>query len=201
MQTVITFLVDTHSLPAPGTFERPAWTNHFPTVVSRDGGAPIHYNSEDTVRASVGDRIIIAFQDAAMGLYVELAPVMFLAHRWGADANSLKVLTPGDLADSNPDKPLDKPRFDVNHVGLPKMQYVGSETDWQQVQPNDNLSWKDGVKISENTSVSTATLYGPYVTFNFQDEPGILEYGLSFSVSKDGKTMGYYYFDPCIQVA
>jgi hypothetical protein len=201
MATTITFLVDTHALPAPGTFKNPAWTQHFPTIVSQNGGAPVQYTSDQTVRAGKGDQIDIALVDASLGPAVVLAPVMLLAHAWGSDPNNLPALKPSDLADSNPKKPIDKPRFDVNHAGMPKMQYAGSESNWQQVQQSDHLSWSDGAKITEDVSASSDTVYGPYVTFTFQGYPGILEYGVEFSVSTDGKTVGYYYFDPRIQVA
>ena len=201
MRTAITFLVNIHQLPEPGTFEYPAWTQHFPTVVSQDGGSPVQCTSDQTVRAGKGDQIIISFMDASLGPSAELAPVLLLAHTWGADANHVQTLRPADLADDNPNKPIDKPRFDVNHAGVARMQYKGDVADWQQVQQASHLWWPDGAVISQDTAVTTDTVYGPYVTFNFQGMAGILEYGIAFAVSKDGKTIGYYYFDPKIQVA
>ncbi|HSN99950.1 MAG TPA: hypothetical protein VLS89_16760 [Candidatus Nanopelagicales bacterium] len=194
MYTSIVFVIDTHSLPNPGTYQQPAWTQHFPQTVTRDGGAPTKYEPGQVVRAGLSDRVDISFIDTSLGLAVEIAPVLLLAHAWNQ-----KVLTPADLASSNPNKPIDMPRFDVTRRGAPKMQYAGDETGWGQVQGADHLYWSDGAKIGQNVAVSVDNLYGPYATFNLQGIPGVLEYGVGFAVSKDGKNIGYYYFDPQIQ--
>lgn len=199
MLTQIVFLVDTHSLPSPGTYKQPAVIGHFPQVVTRDNGAPQTYDPGATVRAGKSDRVIISLTDASLGLQVELAPVLLLAHSWAPTNGNKETLTPGDLASSNPDKPIDMPRFDVTRVELPKMRYVGDETNWVQVQPTDHLYWSDGTRIGQDVAVSVDTLYGPNVTFNFQGIAGVLEYGVGFAVSKDGVTIGYYYFDPMLQ--
>jgi hypothetical protein len=194
MYTQIVFVIDTHSLPTAGTYQQPAWTQHFPQTVTRDGGAPTTYEPGTTVRAGLSDRVDISFLDASLGLQVEIAPVLLLAHTWNGTA-----LTPAALASSNPNKPIDAPRFDVTRRGAPKMQYAGDETGWGQVQASDHLSWSDGAKIGQNVAVSVDNLYGPYMTFNLQGIPGTLEYGVGFAVSRDGQVVGYYYFDPTIQ--
>lgn len=201
MLTSIVFVVDTTKLPAPGTYQQPAWTEHYPMSVSHDGGGAVTYAPSTVIRAGLADRVDLSLVDASLGYRVALAPTLILAHTWTQAGQAPMTLTPSDLADSNANKPIDQPRFDVNHPGVPKMSYAGEETGWQQVQSSDHLYWPDGAKISQPTAVTLDMLYGPYATFNFQGLPGLLEFGLGFSVSKDGKTIGYYYFDPQIQAA
>lgn len=201
MLTTIAFIVDTTKLPAPGTYQQPAWTDHYPMAVSHDNNGATTYPPGTTIRASMNDRVDLSLVDASLGFKVSLAPTLILAHTWAQVGQDAVTLDPADLSDDNPNKPIDKPRFDVNHPGVPKMRYSGDETGWTQVQPADHLYWPAGAKISQNTAVSLEMLYGPYATFNFQGLPGLLQFGLGFSVSKDGRTIGYYYFDPQIQAA
>lgn len=194
MYTSINFIVDTSRLPAAGTFERPAFTHHFEMSVDRDMAGAHTVSAGGIVRVGSSDRVDLALVDRSLGLRVELAPVLLLAHMWNGD-----VLTPKDMADSNPEKPIDKPRYDVRHNDVPKMQYKGSETGWQQVSSDNHLWWSNGAKIAQDVSVTRADLYRPYVTFNFQGLVGLFQYGIEFAVSKNGETIGYYYFDPQIQ--
>lgn len=201
MYTSIAFIVDTTRLPAPGTYQKPAWTTHFPMSVTQDTGGATTYQPGTIIRVGMNDRVDLSFVDASLGLKVALAPTLILAHTWQQVGQEAVTLKPSDLADDNPNKPIDKPRFDLTHPGVPKMRYSGDETGWTQVQKTDQLYWPDGAKISQSTTASLDILYGPYATFNLQGWPGVLTFGVGFSVSKDGKTVGYYYFDPQIQAA
>ncbi len=193
----IDYRVDTSTLGIGGTFDQPSGTPSYPKARVYQDHHPIANAPQDAnipVNAPRNSRVVITVSDLKGRPNVQMAPVRLLAGRWNHE-----VITVDQMLDAST-KPIDEPQFDVNHDWFYSLSYVPGSPAWEQTDQPPFTHFMHGVEIGNATSVDPNAAFGPFVTFNAQSIPGLLWYGLEFSVLEGDVDFGYYWFDPYIRI-
>lgn len=208
MRTQIIFTVDISTLPSTGgSFDNPVAVAHPVMLVSQNNGPSTSHDGDYPVPVSQEEQIQIWLEDLGRRQNIIIAPVRFIAHSW-KDGAQVKTFVTGEPTDSDTqinilgeNKPLDLPAFMERHADAYGFDYAATQPQWADDNAPFTSYWKDGgVLAGQDGTPSTPRIYNPYVTFDIADSIGLLNYGLEFVVYNSGKSMGYFWFDPYINV-
>ncbi|WPB82231.1 hypothetical protein KYC5002_24330 [Archangium violaceum] len=187
MATIV-FLIDSSKLPKGGSsINAPVAVDHPPFVLNGTPQAP-----EYQVPIKGKENVLIYTEDANHSQTVKLAPCGIIAHTFKGEN-----LTPAIMKDPA-SRPIDIPNFDMDPGPSPDfIQYLANDNPQWTTSPSTWPYWANNPFISDDVQASITRTYVPYATFNGSSlVSGTLQYGLVFALTKDGKSVEYFYFDP-----
>lgn len=188
----ITFLVDTTKLQKGGSsINNPTPADHPPFILN---GTP--QGADYQVPLKAGENVRIYMEDANHGQNVKLAPCGIIAHTFKGEA-----LSPSIMKDPKA-RPIDVPNFDLDMGPSPDfIQYLSNDNPQWTTSPGNWQYWANNPYISDDVQASLVPTFVPYTTFNGSNiVSGLLQYGLVFAITRDGKTVEYFYFDPYLNI-
>lgn len=210
MATQIIFTVDLDSFVAEGgSFDQPSAVGHPKMLVSKDKATSTSHDGDYHVPVQVEEQVQVWLEDVSRRPSVIIAPVRFIAHSWQGEDGVIKTFvtgTPSDPATQinvlGNDTPLALPSFMEEHAEAYGFDY---DTDTQPKWSDDTEPfleyWKSGGVMAGKDGVpKSPRIHTPYVTLAIGDSVGLLNYGVEFAVYVNGKSKGYFWFDPYINV-
>ncbi|KFA93870.1 hypothetical protein [Archangium violaceum] len=187
----ITFLIDSTKLPKGGSsISAPVAVGHPPFILN---GSP--QNPEYQVPVKGGEKVLIYTEEANHSQTVKIAPCGIIAHTFKGES-----LNPSTMKDPA-QRPIDVPNFDMDPGPSPDfIQYLAEDPQWAQ-SPGNWPYWANNPYISDDVQASVTRTYVPYVTFNGSSlVSGLFQYGLVYALTRDGKSVEYFYFDPFLNI-
>ncbi|MDC0710384.1 hypothetical protein POL68_18045 [Stigmatella sp. ncwal1] len=192
MTTNITFLIDSNTLPKGGaSVNNAVAVAHPPFLLNGKLSDP-----ETKVPIARGERVVIYTQEKNHLPTVKVAPNGVIAHSFQGDP-----LTVAIMKDSSK-RPIDIPNFDMDPGPTPDfIAYLDNNTQWGPT-PSSWTNWANNPLIEQDLQASMTRSYIPYATFNASTlVNGEFQYGLVFGLTRDGKTVEYFYFDPYLVIS
>jgi hypothetical protein len=194
MSTKIIFIVDPSTLiNSTGTYDAPVGVGHPPILVSKDHATPTSHSGEYQVPVNQTEQVQIWLEDSGRRPNILMAPVRLIANTWNGQNLTLDTV-------NGPDTPIGRPDYMETHADAYSFVYAGSQPDWETDNNADFNTYFKGVDAGRDGKPVTPRTYNPYVTFEMGSETGVLQYGLEFLLLVDGKSKGYFWFDPYIKV-
>ncbi len=193
----IKFQIDSSKLPQGGSSISTAVAVGHPQLRLNDDPTlhpPTPDGPDYTVSVANGDNVRIYVQELNSLSTVGLAPCGIIVNTFGKTQ-----LTDAIMNDAT-QRPIDVPNFDLDQGPIPDfVGFIGDSSKWTQAPPS--WVWPNAPLIDQEPRVGWLPTYFPYVTFNTSDlKSGLLVYGVVFSLTKDGKNVQYFYFDPKLQI-
>lgn len=189
---IINFLIDSTKLPTGGaSINSPVAVGHPPFLLNGQLQQP-----EYQVPVKEGEQVTIYTSEANQLTSVKLAPCGIIAHRFGQNLCTVEMMKSPTL------RPFDIPEFDMDPGPQPDfIQFVDNDNPQWQPTPSSWSNWANNPIISDDVQASLVRTYVPFTSFNVSKlVSGLLQYGMEFAMTKDGKTVQYFYFDPYLLI-
>jgi hypothetical protein len=189
---IINFLIDSTKLPTGGSsINSPVAVGHPPFLLNGKLQQP-----EYQVPVKEGEQVSIYTSEANQLTSVKLAPCGIIAHQFGQNPCTVEMMKAPAL------RPFDIPDFDMDPGPQPDfIQFVDNDNPQWQPTPSSWSNWANNPIISDDVQASLVRTYIPFASFNITKlQSGLLQYGLEFAMTKDGKTVQYFYFDPYLLI-
>jgi hypothetical protein len=190
---VIKFLIDSTKLPQGGSsITAPAAVGHPAFLLN----GQLQSNGDYQVPVREGEEVTIYTLEANQVTGVKLAPCGIIAHQFGSKPCTV------DMMKDPAQRPFNIPEFDMEFGPQPDfIKYnVNDNPQWQPA-PGTWPYWAKNPVISEDVQANLVQTYVPYASFTVSKlVSGLLNYGLEFAMTKDGKTVQYFYFDPYLLI-
>ncbi|MCC5900618.1 MAG: hypothetical protein JJT87_01655 [Halomonas sp.] len=211
MSTQIIFTVDLDSLSSVegGSFDQPSAVGHPNMLVSKDKATSTSHEGDYPVPVQMEEQVQVWLEDVSRRPSVLIAPVRFMAHTWKGDDGVVKTFVTGTPPDPTKqinvfgnDTPLTLPSFMERHPEEYGFDYDTTPSpQWSDDSKPFLEYWKDGgVMAGKDGDLKSPLIHTPYVTLAIGDSVGLLNYGIEFVVYVNGKSKGYFWFDPYINV-
>lgn len=189
---IIRFQIDSTKLPKGGSsITAPVGVGHPPFLLNGTQQA-----AEYQVPIKGGENVRIYTDDASRSQNVKLAPCGIIAHSFKQES-----LTPAIMKDPKL-RPIDVPNFNMENGTSPDfIEYVDNDNPQWGSSPGNWQNWPNNPFISDDVRANSVPTYTPFSTFNGSSiVSGLLQYGLVFALTRDGKSVEYFYFDPYLNI-
>ncbi|ADO74784.1 hypothetical protein [Stigmatella aurantiaca] len=192
MTTKITFLIDSSTLPKGGASINTAVAVAHPPFLLNGTLSDPKYK----VPVAGGDTVFIYTQEKNLLPTVKVAPNGVIAHSFQGDPLSVDIMKNSSL------RPIDIPNFDMDPGPSPDfIAYLDDNSQWSPT-PSSWTNWANNPYISQDLQASMTRTYVPYTTFQTSTlVSGELQYGVVFGLTRDGKSVEYFYFDPYLVIS
>jgi hypothetical protein len=164
-------------------------------LLQQDNRPGVVQPGDTPVNIGANEQVLIRVADSHGSLAVRMAPYALIVHTFkGAQLTDA-------IMGSARTRPINIPEFDEQRGDLPYMDYAdGDNPQWGTIPPSYG-TWEGSPMIAQGLVASNATIYGPYVQFEGSGNvTGRMDYGLVFGVTSDGQNIGYFWFDPNLNI-